>query len=1085
MSTHTRAADAKHLASPTARIFTVPPGKPFLDCLARAILSGDLAPGIGVSNPLGLADITLLLPTRRATRALQDAFLKHAGTRALIVPRIRAIADGEDELTLLSGLAGLSTLATDDADARPAISPLERRLILTKLVLAWSESMRATPAGADGDLEPYAAAGGATPAQAAHLAAELARLMDMVETENASLADLANLVPETYSEHWQRTLEFLEIVTQFWPAHLDEYGLASPMASRNLTLARETRRLIENPPRAPVIVAGVTGSIPATSELMRAVARLPNGYIVLPGLDLSLDDASWEQIRPAATGDHAAARLQRPVGAEHPQHGLKVLLDRLGATRADVTTLPGAEPEQTAADRLRFVAEAMRPATTTAEWHTYAHSVDRERLTAALAGIDLIDAPSAQDEAEAIALILREALETPGRTAALVSPDRLLARRVAARLATWGIRVDDSAGKPFAKTVPGAFLDLVIEAVDKRFAPAELIALLKHPLTRLGLGAFEVRRAARALELAAFRTDYLGIGIDGVEASLEQAAADVLNGERRERPVRRLRDDDWTQARELVQRLRAAFAPLSRLYSTRDKHTLAELAAAHIAAAEAVARLPDTEIKSDSADPERAALAELYAGDAGTAAIMLFEGFIDPSLPSLSVAAADYADLYRSLIATENIRPRIPLHPRLFVWGPFEARLQQPDVVVLGSLNDGIWPEAADPGPWLNRPMRRALGLPAPEERIGYAAHDFTSMLGAEKVYLTRAEKIDGVPTVPSRWLMRIVALLDGMKMRHAIAMDRPWLAWARLRDAIPAPGHRPIEPPMPRPPVEWRPRKLSVSAVETWLANPYAIFAGRILGLDALPQLGKSPDASLKGAIVHDILADFTARWPRTLPDDIAAELMRLAHARLAPYLGNPRIAAFWLPRLERFAHWFADTEPARRAGFDHVVAEIKGETVLDLPGGPFTLTARADRIDIAAGKIAITDYKTGKPPSAAKVREGNAPQLSLEAAIAIAGGFTGVAAADVSELRYIHVTGGTPPGEDSCPVAGDVADVAAVQRRGLEILIDRFDDPATAYDARRRPGFSYVFDDFAHLARIAEWSGQGLDTDADDGEP
>lgn len=1062
-------------ADETANIFSVPPGKPFLDCLADAILSGAIAPGVAAGDPLALADITLLLPTRRATRALQDAFLKRSGKRAVIMPRIRAIGDGEDELTLLAGLAGLSTLAPDDAEAVPSISALERRLTLTRLVLAWSTKMREEHADAAGDLAQYAAAGGATPAQAAHLAAELARLMDMVETENASLENLAMLVPETYSEHWQKTLKFLEIVTHFWPAHLAEHGLASPMASRNRTLERETRRLIESPPAGPVIVAGVTGSIPATAELMRAVARLPNGCIVLPALDTSLDDASWDAIRPAASTPGTGTADVKPTAlghAEHPQHGLKVLLDRLGTSRAEVRTLPGAEPSTTTAHRLAFVAEAMRPASTTAQWHSYAETVDRDELRAALAGISLIDAPSAQDEAEAIALILREALETPGRTAALVSPDRLLARRVAARLATWGIRVDDSAGRPFAKTVPGAFIDLVVEVVDKRFAPAEVIALLKHPLTRLGLGAFEVRRAARALELAAFRTDYLGVGIDGLDAALEQAAADVQAGERRERPVRRLWDDDWTAARDLVQRMRQAFAPLVALYESRRQHTLATLAAAHIACAEAVARLPDSEIKPGSDDPTRAAAAELYLGDAGNAAATLFAGLVDPTLPGLDLAAADYADLYRSLIATENVRPRVPLHPRLFVWGPFEARLQQPDVVVLGSLNDGTWPESADPGPWLNRPMRRALQLPAPEERIGYAAHDFTSLLGADRVYLTRAEKIDGVPTVPSRWLMRIVALLDGLGMRDCIAMDRPWLGWARTRDAI---GERIIlAPPEPRPAVDQRPRKLSVSGVETWIANPYAIFAQRILGLDALPELGSAPDASLKGAIIHDVLAELARRHPVTLPADTAGVLVAIARERLAPYLGNPRIAAFWLPRFERFATWFAETEPARRSGFDRTIAEITGQMVLDAPGGPFTLTARADRLDISPRAMAITDYKTGQVPSDRKVAEGKAPQLPLEAAIALAGGFEGVGVLPVSGLQYVRITGGTPPGEQRIVAASGIAELAAAQRRGLETLIALFDDPATAYSARRRPGFSYDYDDYAHLARVGEWSGQ-----------
>jgi ATP-dependent helicase/nuclease subunit B len=319
----------------------------------------------------------------------------------------------------------------------------------------------------------------------------------------------------------------------------------------------------------------------------------------------------------------------------------------------------------------------------------------------ALDGVSLIAAPSAQDEAEAIALILREAAETPGRTAALVSPDRLLARRVAVRLEAWGIRVDDSAGRPFAKTAPGTFLDLVISAIAKDFAPADTMALLKHPLTRLGLNAFDVRRTSRALEIAAFRDIYLGAGLEGVAAALTRAEQETASGDRRHAVVRRLRPDDWKGAHELVDRLKEAFAPLLSVFANPNEQPIQTTAAAHVATAEALARLP-TKSDGEEASP-------LWQGEAGAAASMFFTGLLAPNLPAPRIKATDYADLYRSLIVGENVRPRIPVHQRLFIWGPFEARLQQTDVMILGSLNDGTWPRAADPGPWLNRPMRAAL----------------------------------------------------------------------------------------------------------------------------------------------------------------------------------------------------------------------------------------------------------------------------------------------------------------------------------------------------------------------------------------
>ncbi|CAN1722700.1 ATP-dependent helicase/nuclease subunit B [Hyphomicrobium sp. 1Nfss2.1] len=1034
--------------SGSARVFTVPTGLPFLASVTRAILSGDLpAPGGTAPDPLALPDMTILLPTRRATRVMQEAFLTVAGGRAMTLPQIRPISAGEEDLTLLAGLASPGTLGTDALELPPAVSEIERRLTLTMLVQRWSETIRKDDSASSHLGETAVAAGANTPAQAVHLSAELARLMDMVETENVALSGLAKLVPDEYSAHWQDTLKFLEIITAFWPAYLDEKKLLSPAERRNRAILAEAERLTKSPPSGPVIVAGVTGSVPATVELMRAVASLPQGALVLPGLDLYLDEESWRAIK-----DHP----------EHPQFGFHKLLADLGVSRSDVEMLPGETPAPDQAARAVLVSETMRPSGKTGLWQRYIRSTDPADVRHALGNVSLIEAPSAQDEAEVIALILREAAETPGRTAALVSPDRLLARRVAVRLEAWGIRVDDSAGRPFAKTPPGTFLDLVVAAVAEDFSPAATMALLKHPLTRLGLDAFAVRRAARALEIAVFRDVYLGRGIDGVADALERADE---SKQRRHRAVQRLWDADWAGAHDLVTRLREAYEPLINAFAERGTQSMQSIAAAHIAAAEALCQLPEAErAKDDDSSP-------LWQGEAGAAASSFFAGLINEELPALAITAGDYPDLYRSLIVGENVRPRVAVHPRLSIWGPFEARLQQPDVIVLGSLNDGTWPEAADPGPWLNRPMRAELGLPSPEATIGHAAHDFTSLLGASRVYLTRAEKIDGVPTVPSRWLMRLQALLAGFGIADALEPDQPWLGWARARDH--APVRERISAPEPRPPLALRPRKLSVTRIETWLANPYAIFARDILKLDKLPELGTDPNAALRGNVVHEIMSRFAVTHPGDLPPNAHAELMSIARAVLIDYVENPRIAAFWLPRFARFAEWFADSEPARRNDVERIIAEVSGRLVIDADGGPFTLTARADRIDVTPRGIVITDYKTGTLPTDKQIADGMKPQLPLEAAIAMGeAGFPDTPRGPVIGMRYIRATGAEPPGEDRIVGNGSIDALATAALVNLTKLISHFDDEATPYKALRRARFSYEYDDYAHLARVAEWS-------------
>jgi ATP-dependent helicase/nuclease subunit B len=573
------------------------------------------------------------------------------------------------------------------------------------------------------------------------------------------------------------------------------------------------------------------------------------------------------------------------------------------------------------------------------------------------------------------------------------------------------------------------------------------------------MSATDVRRGARTLELMVFRAPYFGKGLAGIAAALDSVEGDVNFGRRRHRAVQRLQRVDMEAARKLVASLEAAFAPLMKLFASPAKRSLRDLTRAHVETATALA----------------AGSEQLWQGTEGEWAAKFFASLLDERAAAPAMQAAEYAEFYRALVAEKSIRPAGPTHPRIFIWDTFEARLQQPDVAILGSLNEGTWPQPADPGPWLNRPMRQSLGLPAPEERIGEEAHAFVSLLGAERVYLTRAAKIDGVPTVPSRWLLRLQALLAGLG--QTAAESEPWLGWAQARNYIEG-SPRPVRAPEPRPAVNLRPRQLSVTTIEKWIANPYAIFAERILGLEALPVLGREPDAALRGQIVHEALGRFARRFPDRLPKDVQAELVKFAQDALEDFTGSPRVAAFWAPRFARFAGWFAETEPARRAGISRSHAEVDGSMALEGPAGAFTLKARADRIDSGAGGVVITDYKSGAnlKTLVGRAKTGEAPQLPLEAAIAAAGGFTDVEAGRVALLRYISTSGGEPPGCDFDLDIDDVAASADAAREGLLRLIAQFDRETTPYRAVRRPRFRYDYDDYAHLARVAEWSVESL---------
>jgi ATP-dependent helicase/nuclease subunit B len=1019
------------------RLYTIPPSAPFLSTLASAVLNGDLpVPGGAKPDPLTLPRTNIYLPTRRAVRALRDAFLDAAGGRAVLLPSIRALGDPDEDAAIIFGGEGNAEEGFAGAAGARGIGPLERRLALMRLVLAWSKKLHESGAASRDQAVPPVA----TPAQASYLAADLGNLMDFIESEEVDLAALEELAPEEHAVHWQHTIEFLKIVTEHWPAHLAEQRLVSPTARRNALMDFEAGRLLAAPPAGPVIAAGSTGTVPATARLLKVIASLPNGAVVLPGLDFSLDPESWTSL---------------PEHPEHPQTGMAELLRYLGATRDDVAYVPGSEPGERQQARLGFVSEMLRPAGETDRWQAFLQDdAAPARLTSGLAGLQTLETPTAHDEAEAIALVLRETIETPGKTAALITPDRTLARRVAARLKAYDLVIDDSAGVPVARTVPGGFLDLVIGAASSDFAPPELMALLKHPLTLLGREPAKVREDARILERIAFRDIYVGQGLKGA-ADAVKAACD--KDSRHRSAVSR---DDERVALKLVEDLQDAFAPLSALVSDESAKTAAQFAEAHGASAEALAK--------DRAGSS----SHLWQETAGEAMSVLLAELIAEG-GSVLLAPADYAPFYRSLLAGRGARPRRPAHPRLFIWGPLEARLQQPDVVILGSLNEGVWPRPQEASPWLSRPMAAELGLPAPERRIGLSAHDFAQALAAPTVYLSRAVKVDGVPTVSSRWLQRLNALVEAARLKGSIAPEQPWAAWARERDS--ALAFTPADPPRPCPPVEARPRKLSVTRIEKWIANPYEIFARDILGLEALKPLGALPDSALRGTMVHRALHEFARTYADALPEDIYATLVAIADGQFGTLGGAPRVEAFWRPALQRFARWFAATEPARRARIASTRTEVKG--ALEIPaGGGFTLTARADRIDVGEdGGVTIYDYKTGKPPLAKHVDELFSPQLALEAAIAEGGGFAGLDKVRVADLRYIEASGRREGGVDRGAAQSTPSDLADRVLRNLSRLIERFADPDTPYEVKRRPGAAfaglYRYDEYEHLARIQEW--------------
>ncbi|MGI8527193.1 MAG: double-strand break repair protein AddB, partial [Pseudolabrys sp.] len=521
-------------------------------------------------------------------------------------------------------------------------------------------------------------------------------------------------------------------------------------------------------------------------------------------------------------------------------------------------------------------------------------------------------------------------------------------------------------------------------------------------------------------------------------------------------------ESDRAAAREFVAALTAAFDPLETLPASQ--HNLAALAERHRDVVAALSR----EAKQSAA----------FTGNDGTRLETLFTNLADetPAAKDIAVPTADYAEVFETLAASGAVRMREQPNVRIRIFGPLEARLQSIDRVVLGSLNEGTWPPETRSDPWLSRPMRRQLGLNLPELRIGLTAHDFAQALGASEVILTRAAKVAGAPTVSSRFVQRLAALAGKDQWNNALARGQHYVAWSHTIDH-PA-KVEPAPRPQPKPPRAARPQRLSVTDIENWLRDPYTIYAKHVLRLRPLDAVDTLPGAADRGSVIHKAIGDFTERFAAELPADPERELIALGETSFAPLSDYPEAKAFWWPRFKRIANWFASWERERRPQLEKVYGEINGTHKIALGERIFTLSARADRIERRRdGTYVVVDYKTGSHRTEPQVRTGLAPQLTLESAILIHGGFETVPAGPVSEITYITLKGTNPPG-DPKPVKfieGTPDSQAEYALKRLTGVVTKFEDETTAYQSLVHPMWTTHYGDYDHLARVKEWSARG----------
>ncbi|MFO0388976.1 MAG: double-strand break repair protein AddB [Alphaproteobacteria bacterium] len=965
--------------------YTIPASEPFMRTLAHWVLSE-----YG-HNPSLFTSTVILLPGRRACRSLREVFLDITNGKPLLLPRIQPIGDIEDNPYLLAPAI----------EMHPPINPLRRQLLLMRLVSDFERQRY----GRIHNLQ-----------KAAQLATQLATLIDDVEREGLDFSGLDALVPEELQEHWQQTLDFLKIISLHWPDVLASEGASNPVIYRNSAIKNLAENLRRNPPEFPIIAAGSTGSQPATAALLATIAALPQGRVIIPALDQNLSEQEWKQL-----------------GETHPQFMLKQLLENIGCKYTDVKPLIHHKPSA----REVCLSDIFKPAQSTSGWQ-YSTS----DFGSGLNNVHILEAETVLDEARMIALLLRNVLEVPEKTTALITPDRVLARMVAAQMQRFGIIIDDSAGKRLKDTPTATFLQLVLEAVASGMSPVVLLALLRHPMAACGIMPHECRKFAAIMDKHLLR------GIRK-EAGLQDLIDTATN-------------NNFPALANFLSTLASHIEPLAEAFQQKRNLPLKELLERHIQLAEWMASTPDETGAEKLWSRESGSHAAAWLSSLNEHADIL--SAIDPHI---------YAATFDTLMAQQTYWPQHTQHPRIHILSPIEARLLRFDCVFLSGLTEKTWPQHAEPDPWMSRPMRLKFGLPSAERGIGQAAHDVYYHAHAEEVYLTRARKTDGTRTVDSRWLVRLETLV-GAKNAEMFEGITNQNHINRAKDFLDAPiALAALTVPEPRPPVSARPIRMSATGIDRWIADPYVIYAKHILRLKPLEELDKDPDAADLGKTIHTALDMFTRQFPAQLPENAFESLLECGRQAFVPFAHQPAVACLWWPRFETIAEWFIEQEQERRRTITELLSEVEGNWQCDVNGKPFTLTTRIDRLEIHKDRsMVIADYKTGYIPDSTEMKHGLGNQLYVEALIAEHGTLLPkpqMLIRTVTNLEYWKLAA-TKNGSEIKAVAAS-AEILTQRQAALYELIAAYQDASQPYRAQENPRLKLRYNDYEHLTRRAEW--------------
>ncbi len=864
-----------------------------------------------------------------------------------------------------------------------------------------------------------------SPAQCFNLTLSLQELLTQTETEETGLEKLPAVYELDLAGHRTAILSLLGVIATDLPARLHAAGLMGPAARRNRMIRLEATRIAGGLHRGPIVAAGSTGTNPATRDLLKAIASQPQGAVVLPGLDYQLDAAAWQAVTP-----------------EHPQYAMALMLQQWGVERGQVEAMG-----RMADARQWLLSAALLPSAVADTWRN-AIAEKPAPVADMLQGLSLMEAYDRHEEARAIALRLRHHAVTGRGPAAVITPDRALGLRIKTELARWNITIDDSSGEALSHIGAGALLVLLIKARSENFSSSTLTALLHHPLCSMGYDRAIFLGLARNLEMACFRGKPASKGTAGLAHKMAAAQREVAGNSHAHPLLKKLNPEDWLELQAFASQLTALFADHEATGIAPLQYHITQLAVALQGLA------PDW----DLVDEANIRLQEMLEGlkvDAAWA-------------PHLSFAGA--APLLLHHLQQETLRPPQKPETQFQLYGLLEARLMPADLVILAGLNEGSWPAIAQAGPWLNRPMRQSFGLQQPEREIGLTAHDFVQALGHREVVVTWSKRAAGQPLLASRWILRLRAVLEVLGHPRENHLRTDYLEIARKLDQ---PGSfKPHARPEARPPVAARPRRFSVSEIESLIRDSYHIHAQKILALYPVDPPDEDIDAGLRGDLIHQALH----AWALENFTQDEGDLQRiLAHGKQAfqPYMDMAEVRFFWWPRFVRMATALIPIEEKFRMNARHVWAEVKARYRFPVAGEEHLLTARADRIDqLGDETFRLLDYKSGAIPSAKAVASGFAPQLPLETALLGRGAFEGVEPGEVTEGWFVAVSGGAKPAHLVTPNKNQtMGELGEKHFESLQQLLATYLRQETAYIPRHHLMLLNQPARFDHLSRRLEW--------------